>query len=245
MNTPMGAGRPGSNFRRIPWFLTLLTAAAIAAFISLGHWQWSTGNLREAQAEEFARGGSNVEPLGTRSLGEMSRFQRVRITGKLDPEHQFLLDNRTHGGRPGYEVLTPLERAGGELILVNRGWIPAPAEHSVVPSVTTPAEPQEVTGSLWLPSSKIFALETPPASGAWQPIWQNMDMERYLKSVPFKSYPLVVRLDPDSPAGGFVRNWPRPAERIETHLGYAYQWFGFAATLIAIYFVLSFKKVNQ
>jgi len=44
---------------------------------------------------------------------------------------------------------------------------------------------------------------------------------------------------------GFVRNWPPPGERITMHLGYAYQWFGFALTLLVIYIVLNVKKVER
>jgi surfeit locus 1 family protein len=55
----------------------------------------------------------------------------------------------------------------------------------------------------------------------------------------------VIRLDAASGAGGFVRNWPRPAERIEMHIGYAYQWFGFALAFFVIYLVVNFRKSNE
>ncbi len=70
-------------------------------------------------------------------------------------------------------------------------------------------------------------------------------MQRYANAVPFAIQPFVVRLDPQSKAGGFVRNWPPPGERITMHLGYAYQWFGFALTLLVIYIVLNVKKVER
>lgn len=224
------------------------TIVFVALFIRLGLWQLHKAEAKQELQAQLDRHLTETPVALPNDIDtpEAWRYRRVRVQGTYETQYQILLDNQVENGAAGYHVITPLHITGtGKYILVNRGWIPAPAEHSVVPSVTTPAEPQEVTGSLWLPSTKIFALEAPPASGTWQPVWQNMDMERYLKSVPLKPYPLVVRLDPDSPAGGFVRNWPRPAERIETHLGYAYQWFGFAATLIAIYFVLSFKKVER
>jgi len=72
-----------------------------------------------------------------------------------------------------------------------------------------------------------------------------MDMQRYMKLVPFNVPAYVVRLGPNSGAGGFVRKWPAPGERITTHLGYAYQWFGFALTLLVIYIVLNIKKVER
>lgn len=228
--------------------LALATIVFVALFIRLGLWQLHKAEDKQALQSQLDSHLTEAPIAMPEKIGnpEDWRYRRVKAQGTFETQYQILLDNQVESSVAGYHVITPLRIAGSEYhILVNRGWIPAPAEHSVVPDVATPAGTQEVTGSLWLPSNKIFTLAAPPADGKWQAVWQNMDMERYLKSVPLKLYPLVVRLDPDSPAGGFVRNWPRPAERIETHLGYAYQWFGFAATLIAIYLVLSFKKVEQ
>ena len=46
-------------------------------------------------------------PLGTRNFDSIERFARIELNGEFEPSHQFLLDNRSHAGRPGYEVLTP------------------------------------------------------------------------------------------------------------------------------------------
>src|SRR4029077_20660428 len=63
---------------------------------------------------------------------------------QLDGAHQFLLDNRTWHGRAGYEVLTPLERAGAPALLVDRGWVPFPGVRARLPQVTLHA-PASVT----------------------------------------------------------------------------------------------------
>jgi surfeit locus 1 family protein len=52
-------------------------------------------------------------------------------------------------------------------------------------------------------------------------------------------------LDADSNAGGFSRAWPAPAERIGTHIGYAYQWYGFAVATFIIYLVVGFRKRDR
>ena len=51
-------------------------------------------------------------------------------------------------------------------------------------------------------------------------------------------------MSPDN-QGGFVRNWIRPDDRIATHLGYAYQWFGFAFAAFAIYLFVGFRRGKQ
>ena len=99
---------------------------------------------------------------------------------------------------------------------------------------------------LWLPTTKIFTLEDKvlqdDSSRNWQVVWQNLDMEKYRKKAPIQVLPLIIKLDSKSAAGGFVRNWEMPADRIVTNLGYAYQWFGFAFAAFAIYLYMSIKR---
>ncbi len=61
--------------------MTALTLAAVVAFVNLGHWQWSKGDLRERQAQEFARGSEEAQPLGNRRFEDVPRFQRIRLKG--------------------------------------------------------------------------------------------------------------------------------------------------------------------
>ena len=58
------------------------------------------------------------------TLERLPRFTRVRVHGEFDAARQFLLDNISHEGAPGYEVLTLLRLADGSHLLVNRGWLP-------------------------------------------------------------------------------------------------------------------------
>jgi surfeit locus 1 family protein len=127
---------------------------------------------------------------------------------------------------------------------VNRGWIAANARHDDLPKLTTPDSEQIFEGQIWVPSSKFFTLEksTQQTSTNWQTVWQNMDLKAYQASVNFKVLPYMVKLNPNSAANGFERNWPRPDDRSTMHLGYAYQWFGFAFAACLIYLFVSFKK---
>ena len=95
------------------WIATCLALAAIAAFVSLGRWQWGRGDARAVQWEEFQNGSGDALPLGSQGLGEVERFRRVTVTGEFDARHQFLLDNQVREGRAGYEVLTPFQLGDG------------------------------------------------------------------------------------------------------------------------------------
>ena len=170
------------------------------------------------------------------------RYRRVKLRGSYEPRYQILLDNQVENEVAGYHVLTPLRLDNGMRVLVNRGWVAAPADHARQPHILTPDGVQDVEGTAWLPAEKYFALQPAPAERQWQAVWQHLDLKRYASLVPFATHALVIRLDPASTAGGFVRNWPAPAERIEKHIGYAYQWYGFALAFAVIYLVVNIRK---
>jgi len=232
---------------RPSWLGTLITLACIPVFISLGQWQYQKADAKQSlqsQLDSYKHETPVAFPLQANDP-EAWRYRRVMVTGTYETRYQILLDNQVENNRVGYQVVTPLQIQGtDQYVLVNRGWVPASANHSEIPVVSTPEGTQQVEGQVWIPTTKIYSLEKPEdhAGTAWQPVWQNMDMERYRNSVPITVSPLVIRLSPDSQAGGFSRNWPAPAERIETHIGYAYQWYGFAVTAFIIYIIVSFRK---
>jgi len=230
---------------RPTWLGTLLTILSIPLFIKLGLWQYHKAEQKQALQgllDTYAHAAPVALPASLDNPEEW-RFRRVEVAGVYGTRYQIFLDNQVEEGQAGYHVITPLNIQGTKRqVLVDRGWIPAEANHSELPMVTTPTGVQQIVGQVWVPSAKFYSLESAQDQSQWQALWQNMDMKRYKASVPFDVLPIVIRLDPASQAGGFSRDWPKPAERIETNLGYAYQWFGFAVAAFIIYLVVSFKK---
>ncbi len=238
------------------WWMTLATLAVMALCIKAGLWQFDRAAQKQAlQTQLNAR---LIEPpvaltdnllAGKITDLESWRYRRVKLAGVYDTRYQVLLDNQVENTVAGYHVLTPMQVEGSShFVLVNRGWIPKAAAQKglqqQVPVVIAPQGRQEIIGDINIPAANFFTLEAPPpVDEKWQPIWQNLDLKRYIKSVPFEAEPYLVRLD-EKNVGGFVRNWPPPGERVNMHLGYAYQWFGFALTLLVIYIVLNVKKVR-
>jgi len=224
----------------------LLIAILIPAFVSLGQWQWRKAESKTAlQAELQAR--SHDQPvampttLATPADLAGLHFRRVILRGRFEASHQTLIDNRLYHEQAGYHVITPLQLEGREMhVLVNRGWLAAPADHQVLPSATVPEGTVELSGIVVSPPQRFFNLAPQPASG-WTPVWQNLDLERFRQAVPYPLQPLVVQLDAGSPAG-FVRDWPRPDERAERHRSYALQWFGFAVASLGIWLYFLIRR---
>ncbi|HMX23205.1 MAG TPA: SURF1 family protein [Accumulibacter sp.] len=228
---------------------TLAVLVLVPSFISFGQWQWKkAADKQTLQALlDSRRAEPPVQMPLTDADPESLRYRQVVARGVYDERRQILIDNRIHHEQAGYHVLTPLRLEGSEMrVLVNRGWVPALADHSRWPQVATPAGVQEITGTAIVPGTRYLTLAPEAAAGsAWQTVWQNLNLARYRQAVDFPVQPVVIEMSPTSEADGFVRQWPRPDERIERHLGYAYQWWGFAAATLIIWLVLTVREARQ
>ena len=235
----------GSRVLAVSWPMTLLTVAAVASFSALGHWQWTKGTLRERQAEQFAHGSDVAQPI-TGSLEKVPRFQRVRVKGMLDPAHQFLLDNRTNGGRPGYEVLTPLyfDAAERDVILVNRGWIPFSGFRDKLPDISFAGNVEvEVTGRVDnLPAEGLASGHAAPDKNApWPKVTSYPTSMELAQALPRPVEPRILLLDPGEP-NGYVREWQPPGLTADRHWSYGVQWYAFAALAVVLWIVLGIRR---
>jgi len=226
------------------WIATAIMLALCVGFVSLGHWQWGRGVLRQAQTEEFARGADRAQPLGSHSLDEIARFQRVSLLGSFDTQHQFLLDNRSHEGRPGYEVLTPLDLLDGRTVLVNRGWAPFTGYRDRLPNVSFVASGAgAVVGRVdELPAAGLASGRAMPlVNGSWPKLTSFPDVAQLSVALGRKIEPRIVLLDPRAP-NGYVRAWQPPGLSPMRHWSYAIQWWSFALATLVLWFVLSLRK---
>jgi surfeit locus 1 family protein len=165
-------------------------------------------------------------------------FRRVSVRGAYSPKYAILLDNRVLNGAAGYQVLTPLRIAGGDMyVLVNRGWVAAGLRRDVLPQVGTPAGSVAVEGVAIIPSAHIFELDAKTVEGS---VWQNLVLGRYAKWSGLRLQPIVLQQTSDA-ADGLTRAWARPDTGVNIHRGYAFQWYALAITILVTYVALSFK----
>jgi cytochrome oxidase assembly protein ShyY1 len=233
------------NTRRLRFtprpFATFATLVAALAFAALGQWQLNRAAEKRALAEDFAGAGPAVALRADNR--QLPRYQRVTARGRYDSARQFLLDNRVQGGRAGVEVLTPLLLDAGGAVLVNRGWQPFGATREVLPDVAVAAETRTIAGRLdELPRPGI-ALEAPPSAG-WPRLVSYPTADQLATMFGRAIEPRIILLDADEP-DGYVRDWRLPGTTPGRHLGYALQWFAFAATAVAIWLALSLRRDGE
>lgn len=214
----------------------VLFAVVISAVcVRLGLWQLERRDVRRAyNAEIRAPLGAPASPYDAQRHGVAAgRFLRVTLSGVADYANEVVHASRTRDGSPGVNLLTPLRLVGRDtVVLVNRGWVYAPDGMSVDRARWREGDTLTVTGFV-----DTFAA---PATGSAQmgrrngaPLLRRLDLAAVRAAIPHPVGGTVIvatAVRPQPPRTGDhpVRLVP-PTLDEGPHLGYAIQWFAFAA----------------
>lgn len=215
----------------------VLTVLAVA----LAVWQVQRAHEKQMLENGYidSMGGLPVAADGL-SGTDSDRFQRVRLDGHFDGTRSFLIDNRTHEGRPGYEVVTPFLDRSGRGLLVDRGWLAAPISRGTLPTVETPEARVRAEAVVW-PDTGL-----PPLLGedAWVDGWpkrvQRLNVSRLGAAVGI-DYPFVLRLEAGQP-GALLVSTLTPRLSPARHWGYAVQWAALAVLVVVWWFVRGVRR---
>jgi surfeit locus 1 family protein len=224
-----------------------VTLLACAACVRLGVWQWQRWHASALDWERFERGAGVLQPLGARTLADVALYQRVSVAGSLDAAHQFLLDNRSYRGRAGYEVLTPLTRADGRVLLVDRGWVAFTGTRARLPEVALDtAATVTLSGRVaQLPSAGLASGRAAPrAADPWPKVTSFPRPGELAQALGVPLEMRILLLDAQAPFG-LVRDWQPPGMSPLRHLAYAIQWWCFAALALIVWAVLGLKRVAR
>ena len=231
----------GNRRFRLAFLPGAAALAAIALTVSLGNWQTRRAEEKLAlgrRLDDAAHHAVLALPPGPVDVHDYE-FSRVSARGEYSARHTILLDNKVLHSVAGYQVLTPLKIAGGDMyVLVNRGWVAAGAWRDILPQIKTPAGTETVEGIGIVPSKYIFELGTKTEEGS---VWQNLVLARYAKWSGLKLQPIVLQQTSEA-ADGLVRAWARPDTGADRHRGYAFQWYALATAILIAYVALSFKR---
>lgn len=157
-------------------------------------------------------------------------YRRARVLGQPIWSREIVWRGRSLGGQPGVNLLTPYRLSRG-VILVNRGWVPSPnAAHVELQDFREGAAADPV--GILIPLAR--------ESEHTRPVSMEMGDQRVL-SVQLPSaaaldehlpglIPVYVQALPGADAPRYPTRLPIPDLAGEgPHLGYAFQWFAFAA----------------
>lgn len=238
----------GKRRFRFRFWPSLTTALALAMLVAMGGWQLERLAWKRALiADVGARMASPAvalppPPVDTAAL----RYRPIRLRGRFRHDRELYLEARSHQGRAGLHLVTPLELDDGRVVLVDRGWVPPGRRRPETRAAGQVAGNVTLTATLrtggWQ-GYDFLRPENDPAGNAW--VW--MDLPRMADSLRLegahlggadlgdieRGYYLVAGAAPNP--GGLPIGRAPGVELPNNHLGYAITWYALAFVLLVIY----------
>lgn len=226
----------------LQWFgIALGVCLVVTLCISAGRWQWS----RHVDRDEFiasvndnytapAKPLESFLPTTDAPLDESVVWSQATVTGRYLTEQTALLRNRPINSTPSVHVLVPFQTDNGEVLLVNRGWLPydgnaerpstIPAPPSGKVTITVHLRQSEPTSTKNAPSGQVRAINVDQALTAG---FEYAGVAAPAQGTYFENaYGALVSESP-APTES-VRALPRPSTDPKNHMSYAFQWWVFA-----------------
>ncbi len=229
-----------NNLRRL-LLPGLMTAIMLAVLLGLGTWQVRRLHWKEAVLAQIARAeAAPAEPLTAEA--EPEPYAKVQATGRLrdDLSASYGADVRDTptGTLLGTQLIVPLERADGDTILVDRGWVPdtrsramaLPKGDVTVEGYIHPGDSPGMFSAPDSPATREFYTLDPTAIGA------ALGLHHVAPFVLVSMGPAPPERYPDP-----AKHLPRPPNN---HLSYAITWYGLAAALVVIFVVWARKALT-
>jgi surfeit locus 1 family protein len=221
--------------------LTIFTLAALALLIGLGVWQlqrleWKRGLVAEIETRTKAPPVGLADALALVKKGDDVDYMRIKLRGSFEHDKERYLYAINADGEPGWHVIVPFDTDTGDLVLVDRGFVP---EQRRDPASRPEGQLQgvvDITGLARPPESQgLFVPNNEPENNRW--------FFRDLNGMMFSMYPTAT-MDPvpffvEAEQGDVPGGWPRGGQtRLDlpdNHLQYAITWFLLALCLLVIY----------
>jgi surfeit locus 1 family protein len=228
--------------RRFPWVLTIASAAAFAALITLGVWQVQRLQWKEALIAQ-AEAAADVLPEAPAYVlsADNPEFSRVSLICPGLATAPFVELQSIHEGKAGVRLISACRHASySQTLLLDRGFVAD--DISARPPVSASDQPVQLVA---------LVRETPPpgpmalaAEGRRFFARDNAAMARVLGvEGPVAPWTLFA-LTSSNPEWQALKPSAPPAAFANNHLGYAITWFGLALALLGVYIALLRRKLR-
>jgi surfeit locus 1 family protein len=227
-----------------------------ALFVRLGFWQLARRDQRRAiNALVERRTREPAVPLSSlpRDSGELA-YRRVKVSGTLDYGHELVLTSRMYEGSPGVYIFTPLRQPGSDTaVLLNRGWVYSPDGASVELARwrTERAAPGADSLADEFPIEPLLAYARTYSAPQTRPVGVRdrpravsaLDHAQLARRLPYPLAPFYLTVIPEQvPKPNAPARIAQPPLDEGPHLGYAIQWFSFAAIALGGVGILTWRE---
>lgn len=210
----------------------LLILVSAVVMINLGLWQLNRLDERKDFNEEVrSHSKTPVQPLAELlQQGDdytLLEWYPVRVTGEYLVDHEITIVNRSQDGAAGRNSVVPMKTDNGDLVLINRGFVPLTLDVPAPPAGTV-----TVIGYARAPQ-KRSAVGAVDSDRPGTTEFQRLDIPLIERAMEIDVAPMYVqRLESDPPEGEWPARVTNPPLDEGPHLSYAGQWFFFTAVAL-------------
>ncbi|MBI0537762.1 SURF1 family protein [Roseomonas sp. KE2513] len=236
-------------FRAKRGLLAALLAAAAVLFVALGVWQverraWKLDLIAAVDRRVHAAPQPAPGPVAWPGISaEAEAYTRVRASGTFLNDRETLVQAVTELG-PGFWLLVPLRTDEGWTVLVNRGFAPPDRVTPETRRDGVPTGHATVTGLLRAPEpGGAFLRGNDPAANRWF----SRDVAAIAAARDLGSVaPYFIDADARPNPGGFPIGGLTVVAFRNSHLVYAFTWFGLATLCLGeIWFLLTGRAERE
>ncbi|MBO0904588.1 SURF1 family protein [Jiella sonneratiae] len=213
----------------------------IAILFSLGTWQlqrlhWKEGLIAAIDRRIHAAPADLATIESRLSAGQPVDYTPVTISGRFrNAEERYFLS--TFEGEAGWNVYTPLVLDGGDVVFVNRGFVPYALREPARRSAGLPSGPVTVTGLVRIPPAQkpdYFTPDNAPEKAEFY--WQDLAAMGQGVAIPpgGRLLPFFVDAGPGRAEGGWPVGGVTVVSLPNDHLQYAITWYGLCLVLVVM-----------
>jgi surfeit locus 1 family protein len=177
-------------------------------------------------------------------------FTRVAFRATFVPGEEAFVYSSGSGLRPdvkepGYWVFSPARLPGGDVVVVNRGFVPEGRQDLKTRPDGKPGGVADIVGVMRWPEPRgAFTPNDEPGKNLWfaRDPAAMAAAKRWGNAAPF-----YIDQEAPAPPGGLPRVGPLKVNLPNNHLQYAVTWYGLAAVLVVVslLFVRSWRRESR
>ena len=224
--------------------MTCFVIFFLPILLYLGYWQISRGFEKKEIWEAYSVN-KTLPPINEKELFDYQKedlfYRSVVIQGSYIND-TFLLDNRMHQSKKGYEVFTPFKSEGQQVYLINRGWTGNYSDHPF----SAPEGNHFIEGIISPFDKYGLNLSKEEAKNSFPIVVQELTHSSASKLLGknFSIEEIVIQLSAAS-KGSFEPIWGPTELKAPRHWGYAAQWLGLALVLVILYIYFGYKEPSK
>ena len=223
-------------------FVGIITLAFLVILcLYLAKWQIERGNEKDLLYNSYQKNIS-LQPQVIDELSEYyNNFTKIKVSGELLPENQFLLDNKVYKRKAGYDVITPM-LVNNKILLVNRGWVDG-NNRLTMPDIDIATINTDVEGYTY-EYKEGFMLKDESKNTSWPRLIQSVNIKEISEALDKEVFSYSLIMSTTQINSLQLRETHQKNDKLK-HYMYAGQWFIFSIIGFILIIVLLKRTKNE